>query len=157
MGEVGSRGGVSLDQMAAAVAPLALKAEMPTPATSAPPSVADSSAKGTGDSVYALSDHTHASKARKIRAQCATDGTLTWTFNPPFSSGVTPIITAVAETGVGVTDVVNVQVEGTPTSTSAKLRVNRTNKSNSALLSLTVLSVPASVGVTWVHAIALEP
>jgi len=157
MAEIGGRAGVTPEQLASAVAPLALKPEMPTPATSAPPSVADSSAKGTDTSVYALSNHTHASKARKARMTSAADGSLTWTFDPPFSAGVTPIVVAVAETAQGVTDVINVQLEGTPTNTSAKLRVNRTTRSVAAVLGLTILSLPASVGATIVHAVALEP
>lgn len=135
----------------------ARKDEMPTAATSAPPSVADNSALGTQNTVYALANHTHASKARKARMTSAADGSLTWTFNPPFTNSVTPIISAIAETGVGVTDVINVQIEGTPTSTSANLRVTRTNRSAVALLGLTILSLPSSPGATVVHAIALEP
>lgn len=136
---------------------LALKSEMPTPATSAPPSVADSSAKGTQDTVYALANHTHASKVRKARMTSNADGSLTWTYSTPFANGVTPIIAAVAETATGVTDVINVQVEGTPTATSANLRVTRTVRSVASLLGLTILSVPASPGATIVHAVALEP
>lgn len=135
----------------------ARKDEMPTAATSAPPSVADSSSLGTQNTVFALANHTHASKARKVRMSSAADGSLAWTFNPPFTNGVTPIIAAIAETASGVTDVINVQVEGVPTSTSANLRVTRTNRSTVALLGLTILSLPTSPGVTVVHAIALEP
>lgn len=136
----------------------AAKSDMPSPATSAPPSVADSSATGTQTAVYALANHTHASKARKIRAQSDTSGLLVWTFDPPFAAGVVPRVVAVAETsGPAVTDVVNVQVEGTPTNTSCNLRVNRTQRSVANLLGLTILSIPSSVGVTWVHALALEP
>lgn len=131
--------------------------DMPTAATIAPPSVADSSALGTQNTVYALANHTHASKARKIRTTSAADGSLVWTFTPPFTNGVTPIISAIAETSSGVTDVINVQIEGTPTSTSANLRVTRTNRSTVALIGLTVLSLPTSPGATVVHAIALEP
>jgi hypothetical protein len=131
--------------------------DMPTAATTAPPSVADSSALGTQNTVYALSNHTHASKARKARMTSAADGSLVWTFSPPFTNGVTPIISAIAETASGVTDVINVQIEGTPTSTSASLRVTRTNRSTVALIGLTVLSLPTSPGATVVHAIALEP
>lgn len=135
----------------------ALAAAMPTAATSAPPSVADSSALGTQNSVYALANHTHASKARKARMTSAADWSLTWTFDPPFTAGVTPIVVAVAETAQGVTDVINVQIEGNPTNTSVKLRVNRTQRSVANLLGITVLSVPTSVGATLVHAVALEP
>lgn len=136
---------------------LALKTEVPAAATNAPPSVADSSAVGTQSMVYALANHTHASKARKARMTSAADGLITWTFNPPFTNGVTPIISAIAETATGVTDVINVQIEGTPTATAATLRVTRTNRSTVALIGLTILSLPSQPGATVVHAIALEP
>lgn len=135
----------------------ATKDEMPSPATSAPPSVADSSATGTQTAIYALANHTHASKARKARMTSNADGSLLWTFNPPFDTGVVPRVVAVAETTVGVLDVINVQIEGTPTNTAVNLRVNRTNRSAVALLGLTILSVPSSPGATVVHALALEP
>lgn len=136
---------------------LAKRSEIPVAATSAPPPVADASSTGSGDMVYALANHTHASKARKARMTSNTDGTLTWTFDPPFGAGVVPRVIAVAETAVGVTDVINVQIEGTPTNTTANLRVNRTNRSVVALIGLTVLSVPSQPGATVVHAVALEP
>jgi hypothetical protein len=128
----------------------------PQPSNTTPPSVSDSGALGS-DMRYALANHTHASKVRKIRVQCAADGTLTWTYSTPFTNGVTPIVLAVAEVASGVTDIINVQVVDTPTSTSCKLLVNRANRSVAALLGLTVLSLPAQPGVTWVHAVALEP
>lgn len=149
--------GVSQEQLDAATANLAKKSDMPTAATSAPPSVADSSAVGTQSAVYALANHTHASKARKVRAQSDTAGALVWTFDPPFAAGVVPRVVAVAETAMGVTDVVNVQVEGTPTNTTCNLRVNRTQRTVASLLGLTILSIPSSVGIMWVHAVALEP
>lgn len=130
--------------------------DAPLPATAPPPGVSDSGALGS-DMKYALANHTHASKVRKIRVQSAADGTITWTYSTPFTNGVTPIVLAVAEVATGVTDVVNVQVIDTPTATSCKLLVNRTNRSVAALLGLTVLSVPSQPGVTWVHAVALEP
>ncbi len=131
-------------------------AGVPQPATSAPPSVADSSAQGTVTR-YAMENHTHASKVRKLRVLTAADGTYTWTYATPFTAGVTPIVLAVAEVASGVTDVVNVQIIDTPTATSCKILVNRTNRSVVALLGLTVLSVPASPGATWVHLVAIEP
>ncbi len=134
----------------------ALANAIPKPATAMPPSVADSGAKGS-DVKYALADHTHASKARKARMQCAADGTLTWVYSTPFDVGVVPRVVAVAEVASGVTDVVNVQVVGTPTNTQCQLLVNRTQRSVVSLIGLTVLSVPAQPGVTWVHAVALEP
>lgn len=129
---------------------------IPQPAIAAPPGVADTGAAGN-IARYALENHTHASKARKARVQSAADGTLTWTFSPPFGAGVVPIISAVAEAATGVADVINVQVVDTPTNTGCKLLVNRTQRSVVALLGLTLLSVPSSPGVTWVHAVALEP
>ena len=135
----------------------ATKAEMPSPATAAPPSVADSSATGTQTEVYALANHTHASKSRKARLTSGTDGVVTWTFDPPFSPGVSPRVYGQAVTPMGVTDVINVQTEGEPTNTSARLRVNRTNRSAVALLGLTILSVPSSPSATSVDLLALEP
>jgi hypothetical protein len=130
--------------------------DVPQPATATPPSVADASNKGSGTR-YALEDHTHASKARKARVHSAADGTITWTYSTPFDVGVVPRVVAVAEVASGTTDVVNVQVIGTPTNTACQLLVNRTNRSVVALLSLTILSGPAQPGATWVHAVALEP
>lgn len=130
---------------------------MPQPASSAPPSVADTSDPGSIQQRYALENHTHASKVRKARVQSAADGTITWTYSTPFDVGVVPRVVAVAEVASGVTDVVNVQVIGTPTNTSCQLLVNRTIRSFVSLLSLTILSVPTQPGVTWVHAVALEP
>lgn len=88
--------------------------------------------------------------------QCAADGSLVWVYSTPFEAGVVPRIQAIAETGVGVTDVVNVQVEGTPTNTQCLLRVTRTQRSVVSLIGLTILSIPASVGATWVHMSAFE-
>lgn len=128
----------------------------PRPATAMPLGVSDTGALGTALE-YARSDHTHASKARKERLQSAADGTITWVFSTPFAAGVVPRIAAIAEVASGITDVVNVQIVDTPTNTQCKLLVNRTQRSVAALLSLTVLSVPAQPGATWVHALALEP
>lgn len=133
----------------------AIYAAMPAPATTTPPAISENGALGTG-AKYALDNHTHASTLRKGRQQCAVDGTLTWTFDTPFPPGTVPRINAIAETGAGVTDVVNVQVEGTPTNTQAVLRVTRTQRSVVALIGLTVLSIPASVGATWVHMSAAQ-
>lgn len=131
--------------------------DVPQPSNVTPPGVADSGAVGTPTGMYALANHTHASRVRKVRVQSAADGTLTWTYSTPFPNGVTPIVLAVAEVASGVTDVVNVQVIDTPTNTSCKLLVNRTQRSVVSLIGLTVLSVPSQPGVTWVHAVALEP
>lgn len=144
------------DQKAQADLPatVALKSDLPTPASAMPPPVADAGAVGADTVKYALADHTHASKLRRTRIQTAADGSVTWTFDPPFDVGVVPRINAIAETGVGVTDVINVQVEGTPTNTSCLLRVTRTQRSVVSLIGLTILSLPANPGATWVHASA---
>lgn len=132
-------------------------ASIPAPASAAPPSVADTSTKGAMASQFAMADHTHASKARRERLQCAADGTLTWTFNPPFDVGAVPRVQAIAEVTFGTTDVVNAQIDGTPTNTEVKIRVTRTNRSTVALLGLTILSLPTQPGVTWVHMSAVAP
>lgn len=102
-------------------------------------------------SPYARADHVHASKTRRSRLQTASNGTLTWTYPTAFDVGVVPQILAIVETADGVVDVLNVQIEGTPTNTQCKIRVNRTQQSVVALLGLTILSIPSSVGVQWVH------
>lgn len=135
----------------------AMAATIPTPSDAIPPAVSDTGAIGTTPTKFSIEGHTHASKARKARVTTATDGSYTWTFDTPFDVGVVPIIVGVAETGVGVTDVINLQVEGTPTNTGAKIRVTRTQRSVVALIGLTILSIPASPGATIVHLIALAP
>lgn len=94
--------------------------------------------------------------AQKIRVQTAADGTYTWVYPQPFAVGNIPKIFAVAEGGVGVTDVINAQTDGPPTNTQCKIRVTRTQQSAVSLLGLTILSVPASVGATWVSIVALQ-
>lgn len=136
----------------------AVAAAVPLPAVSAPPAVTDQNVGTLGTAPrYALENHTHASKARKARIQTAADGTVTWTFSPAFDPGVVPRCQAVAETTQGATDVINAQIDGTPTNTGVLLRVTRTQRSVVALIGLTVLSIPASPGATWVHAFCTEP
>lgn len=155
---------VTQNQLTTATAPLAtqsaltaVQSTIPTAATSAPPSVADTGTAGTQTMVYALANHTHASKIRKIRAQTAADGNYTFTFTTAFGVGVTPICEATAETTPGVTDVINAQINGTPTNTAVNVIVTRTNRSVVSLIGLTVLSIPTQPGVTWVHIACLEP
>lgn len=92
--------------------------------------------------------------AQRIRATTAADGTFTWTFPTPFASGTQPKIALVAEAPAGSTDVINAQVDGTPTNTQVKVRVTRTQQSVVALLGLTILSVPGSAGATTVDILA---
>lgn len=132
--------------------------QIPSPATSAPPSVADLGAEGAVPR-YAREDHTHASKARRARMQCAADGSLVWVFNPPFPDGITPRVQAIVETAAGVTDIVNVQIEGTPTSTQVMVRVNRGSRQGGAVglaVGSLVLAVQLTPGVYWVHMSAFE-
>lgn len=94
--------------------------------------------------------------AQKIRVQTAADGTYTWVFPTPFAVGNIPKISVVAEAGAGVTDVINAQTDGPPTNTQVSIRVTRTQRSVVALIGLTVLSVPASPGATWVSIEAFQ-
>lgn len=121
-----------------------------------PPAVADSGSIGTQTLFYAIANHTHASKARKVIATTAADGTYMFSYAAnPFVNP--PTCLAVAETAAGVTDVINVQIVGTPTTTSVTFLANRVQRSVAAVLGLTVLSVPAQPGAIKIHAICLEP
>jgi hypothetical protein len=135
----------------------AVQALIPQPSSAMPPGVTDTGSVGTTTSVYALANHTHASRARKLRATSAADGSYTWTFATPFTTGATPVCTVTAEPPVTTTDIINAQIEGAPTATSVVIRVNRANRTVASLLGLTVLSVPASPGATPFDAICLEP
>lgn len=79
-------------------------------------------------------------------------GSVTWTY--PSAYGAAPVVEAVAVASAGTTDVLNVQLDGAPTATQAKFKVTRTQQSVVALLGLTILSIPTSVGSTVIHAIA---
>lgn len=138
------------------LAPYAKLDELPQPADTAPPSVRDGSETGTGMS-WARADHTHASKVRTARATTAADGTYTWTFAPPFASGIVPRVFCQAVTTAGTTDVVSPQTDGNPTNTSAKVKVNRTQRTVVSLLGLTILSVPTTIGATVIDLVAVEP
>jgi len=144
MPDFGQPPGVTQAQLAS------VQAGVPAPASTDPAPIAVIPTPGA-QSPYARADHVHASKSRRSRLQTAVDGTLTWTYPTAFDVGVVPQIQALAETAVGVTDVINVQIEGTPTNVSCKIRVTRTQQSFASLLGITVLSIPPSVGVQWVH------
>lgn len=128
----------------------AIVASIPSPSATDPAPIAVSAVVGA-QAPYARADHVHPSKTRRQRIPTASDGTLVWTYPVPFETGVVPQIQGIVETAVGVTDVLNVQIEGTPTNVSAKLRVTRTNQSVVALIGLTILSIPSSVGVQMLH------
>ena len=136
----------------------AVQATIPTAGTGSPTAVVDQNSGVPGAAgVYAPFNHTHPSKARKDRVQTNTAGVVDVTFGVAFPAGVTPRCNAVAETASGVTDFINVQIDGTPTNTGMRIRVTRTQQTVASLLGLTILSIPTSVGVTWVHYLCLEP
>ncbi len=128
---------------------------LPSPATSAPPSVADSSATGTMTQVYALANHTHASKARKGRVLVPISGTFDVTFGTPFATG-SPLCVLTAETTAGDTNVVNAQIDGATTMTGFRIRITRTAITVASLLGLTILSVPTQIA-TYAHYVCIEP
>lgn len=80
------------------------------------------------------------------RPTTATDGTYTWVYATPYPSGVIPNVQALVQATSGTTDVINVQLDGAPTNTQAKFRVTRTQLSVVALLGLTILSIPGTIG-----------
>lgn len=83
----------------------------------------------------------------------AADGTVTWTYDTPYA--VPPAVVGVASYAAGSADIINVQLDGAPTASSAKFRVTRTQQSVVALLGLTILSVPAgSLANIVIHALA---
>lgn len=134
----------------------AVSLAIPTPSTTTPPSVADASATGTMTTVYALANHTHASKARKGRVVVPTTGFFDVTFGTPFTAGVAPLCAVVAETTAGDTNVVNAQIDGATTSTGLRIRITRTAITVASLLGLNILSVPAQIA-TAAHYICIEP
>lgn len=127
---------------------------VPTASSVVPPGVADSGTAGTMTGIYALANHTHASKARKGRVLVPAAGTLAVTFGSPFAG--TPVCATSAEATAGDTNVVNAQLDGTPTTTGMTIRITRTAQSVVALLGLTILSVPTQVA-TYAHYICIEP
>lgn len=93
-------------------------------------------------------------------AQVVTDttGLYVWTYPAPYGGGITPQCWGQAtgpSPAAGV--LVNVQTEGTPTNLVASFRVNKTNAAVVALLGLTILSVPASVGATTLTVFCKAP
>ena len=135
----------------------ASKSDIPAAATEAPPAVSDTGAQGVETMVYAKSDHTHASKARKqIRTQGAAASTYTWVYPVPFANGVVPVVTAIVQVPNGTTDLFNVQVMGAPTNTQCVFQINRVSAGLLALL-LGALSLNSTPVVSTLHMIALEP
>jgi len=129
---------------------------IPTPSNTMPPSVADSGATGTMTTMYALANHTHASKARKDRVLIPASGALTVTFPTPFTTGTVPICAVVAEATLGDTNVVNAQIDGPTSATQLRIRITRTAITVATLLGLNILSVPTQIA-TYAHYVCLEP
>lgn len=135
----------------------ATPAEVPEPSTAAPPGVADSGSKGSV-ARYALEDHTHASKARKtIAAVQSNVGTYTWTYPTAFPNGTVPVCNGIAQTAAASTDLINVQVEGTPTNTQCVFRITRYSQSFLSLLGINILGVNTAPTGISLHMYALEP
>lgn len=124
----------------------------PQPATSVPPGVTDTGAIGSAAGFYAMSDHTHASKARKARPLSVTTATYSWTYPTAFGAGVIPVCVCIAEDPANsATDSYNVQVVGAPTNTGCVFRIIRSS------VVLGILNLNATPGTVNLHCIALEP
>lgn len=132
----------------------AIQASIPTAAVTAPPGVSDTGTAGTMTTIYALANHTHASKARKGRVLVPATGTFAVTFSAAFSTA--PICAVTAEATAGDTNVVNAQIDGVTTPTGMTIRITRTAQSAVALLGLTILSVPTQIA-TYAQYVCLEP
>src|SRR6185312_10622794 len=111
----------------------AVIAAIPVAGTGSPTAVVDTNVGTPGpDNRFAPFMHTHPSKARKDRVLVSIIGYLDVTFKDstgtasPFPSGVTPRCAVVAETTSGDTNVVNAQIDGTPTNTGMRIRITRT-------------------------------
>lgn len=134
------------------------KNNIPDPASSMPPGVSDAGALGSNTNQYARADHTHASKARKAFASMQSNvGTYTWIYPTAFGAGVVPICNAIAQTAAGVTDLINVQIEGAPTNTQCVFRVTRYSQSFLSLLGINILGLNTGALAITLHCLALEP
>ena len=130
--------------------------DVPQPAQSSPPGVADGGSKG--DIMrFALENHTHASKARKqIVTMPSASSTYTWTYPTAFGAGVVPIVSGIVQVPSGTTDLYNVQIIGTPTATQCVFQINRVSAGLLSLL-LGALSINPTPIAATLHLIALEP
>jgi len=129
----------------------------PSPASAMPPGVSDAGALGNNTNQFALADHTHASKARKMIAAITNATTYTWTYPTAFGAGVVPICNGIAQTAAGVTDLINVQIQGVPTNTQCTFVITRYQQSLASLLGLTILSLNTGGFTGNLHLIAFEP
>ena len=129
----------------------------PAPAVSAPPAVTDGGSLGTTDAGYAMGNHTHASKARKGIASVTGATSFVWTYPTPFGTGVVPICNGIAQTAAGVTDLINIQIQGIPTNTQCTFVITRYQQSVASLLGLTILSLNSGGFTGNIHMVAFEP
>lgn len=93
--------------------------------------------------------------AKLVQATTATtnaSGLYTWTFPTPFAA--TPRVTSAVQSATA--DIFDVKIVSVST-TSCTVQIGRAQAAVVALLSLTILSVPASVGAQVVHIIAVAP
>lgn len=141
----------------------AVTVPVPTASTTTPPGVTEVGTAGTMTSVYALANHTHASKVRRERILVpVTNGAVVADVTFKNASGVAtpfnnlPVCAVTAETTLNDTNVVNAQIDGTPTVNGMRVRVTRTAIAVASLLGLNILSVPTQVA-TWTHYICIEP
>lgn len=132
------------------------RSEVPTGATSAPPSVSTNSATGSEAMIYALADHTHASKTRRMVQAIPAASTYVWTYPTAFGAGVVPMVNAIAQVSAGNTDLFNVQVLGTPTNTQCTFQINRVSAGLLGLL-LGALSINPTPAAITLHMWAVEP
>lgn len=130
---------------------------IPTPASSPPPGVSDSGTVGTMTQIFALANHTHASKARKqIVTMGSAATTFAWTYPTAFAAGVVPIVLGIVQVPIGNADLYNVQVMGQPTNTGCVFQINRVSSGLLALLT-SALSINPTPIATTLHMVALEP
>lgn len=87
-----------------------------------------------------------------------TAGLYAWTYPTPYAGGIVPQCWGQAQgpnPAGGV--LVNIQNEGAATNTARSFRVTKTNASVVALIGLTILSIPASVGATTIDVFCKAP
>lgn len=92
-------------------------------------------------------------------ASVTTDATgyIRWTFTTPYGVGIVPICWGIARAPSNDGSSVNVQLEGAATNAYQDFRVKKANASVVALIGLTILSIPASVGATNVQVFCRAP
>lgn len=141
---------------AAALAQKADVSAIPVPGTGSPTAIVDASAGAAGSpGEYAPFLHTHPSKVRKGKASVST-ANYTWVYPTAFATGVTPIVSAIAQVAAGNTDLFNVQIIGAPTNTQCVVQINRVSAGLLGVLlgALSINPTPASIVL---HMLALEP